>query len=147
MATAPTTTLPLPMPAQPDCKFSNIIFNASIDPFNGGYGDLLSNFEIDPNNVNTGVTPANLRDYIAAAGSQRIPLALGLFVEGLFKVYICPYHFDRAMPPLLPSIPAPLPSTETCTTTKVPVSRSTIPHTISSPMPPMYPHWPPLPPP
>ena len=61
------------------------------------YGDLLANFEIDPNNVNASVPPANLRDFIAAAGSQIIPFTLGLFVNDLSRVYICPSRFDRAI--------------------------------------------------
>ena len=96
-AALPAAALPLPVPAQPDCKFATIFADASKDPFSGGYGDLLSHFEIDPNNNNAGTTPANLRDYIAAAGAQRIPFALGLFVDGLFRVYLCPNRFERAL--------------------------------------------------
>ena len=38
-----------------------------------------------------------MRDYIAAAGAQKIPFALGLFVGGLFRVYICPNRYERAL--------------------------------------------------
>ena len=96
-AAPPAAALPLPVPAQPDCKFSTIFADASKDPFSGGYGDLLSHFDIDPNNNNANTTPANLRDYIAAAGAQRIPFALGLFVNGFFRVYLCPNRFERAL--------------------------------------------------
>ena len=103
MANAPAAALPLPVPAQPDCKFASIFLDAAKDPFSGSYGDLLNNFNIDSNNVNASVPPANLQDFIAAAGSQRIPFALGLFVDGLFRVYLCPpslrsYHWS---PPLV----------------------------------------------
>ena len=64
-AAPPAAALPLPVPAQPDCKFATIFADASKDPFSGGYGDLLSHFEIDPNNNNAGTTPANFRAHIS----------------------------------------------------------------------------------
>ena len=97
MAAANVAALPLPVPAQPDCKFATIFANDAKDPFHGNYGDLLANFAIDPNNINAGTPPGTIRDFVAAAGSQRIPLALGLFVNGLLRVYICPFRFDRAI--------------------------------------------------
>ena len=40
MAAAHTAALPLPVPAQPDCKFATIFSNTT-----------LSNFDINPNNI------------------------------------------------------------------------------------------------
>ena len=74
-----------------DCKFASIFADAAKDPFNGNYGDVLANFAIDPNNINAGVPPGVLTNYLAAAGSQRIPLALGLLINRKFWYTSAPF--------------------------------------------------------
>ena len=62
------------------------------------YHNLFASFDIDINNAQNGsITPSALRDFIAVAGAQNLPSALGLFSNGVLRPYICPARVDRAL--------------------------------------------------
>ena len=87
-----------PVSAQPTItKFADLFSDASKDPLQGLYHDLFAAFDIDINNAQNGFSPSSLRDYIAAAGTQSLPLALGLFANGILHPYICPARVDRVL--------------------------------------------------
>jgi hypothetical protein len=96
---AQAAAAPLPVSAQIIAKFSDLFSDATKDPLQGNYGDLFASFDIDINNAQNGVTPSmsSLRDFIAAAGAQNLPSALGLFSNGVLRPYICPARVDRAL--------------------------------------------------
>ena len=94
---------PIPMPATADCKFATLFSDVSKDPFQGQYTSLYNPyFTVDPNNIANASTPASVRDTIAASGAQRMPLALGLLVNNILRVYLCPQRFDPALSVTLP---------------------------------------------
>jgi hypothetical protein len=70
---------------------------ATKDPLQGHYHNLFASFDIDINNAQNGVNPSSLHDFIAAAGAQNLPSALGLFSNGVLHPYICPARVDRAL--------------------------------------------------
>ena len=85
--------VPVPQPA----LFANLFSDASNDPHNGDYRALLAPFDIDINNAGNNVTPDVVRQQIAAAGNQRVPLALVLLVEGRLKPYFLPFRLEQAV--------------------------------------------------
>ena len=67
------------------------------------YHELFVTFDIDINNAQNGISPSSLRDYIAAGAKQNLPLALGLFANGILHPHNCPARVDRALgAPVLP---------------------------------------------
>ena len=77
--------------------FSALFNDASKDPFvvNGNYDDYLSSF-----NIIIGTppdTPDAVRQRIAAAANQHLPIALLLFVNGILRPYFLPFRRDQAM--------------------------------------------------
>jgi len=94
---AQAAAAPLPVSAQTIAKFSDLFSDANKDPLQGLYHDLFASFDIDINNAQNGVPPASLRDFIAAAGAQNLPSALGLFSNGALRPYVCPARVDRAL--------------------------------------------------
>lgn len=76
--------------------FSTLFGDASRDPFiaNGHYDDLLSSF-----NIGQGVndSPDTVRQRVAAAANQRLPIALLVLVNGILRPYFLPFRRDQAM--------------------------------------------------
>jgi len=85
--------VPVPQPA----LFANLFSDASNDPHNGDYRALLAPFDIDINNPGNNATPDAVRQQIAAAGNQRIPLAMVLLVEGRLKPFFLPFRLEQAV--------------------------------------------------
>lgn len=88
--------LALPAPAMAT-SFSALFNDASTDPFlaQGNYDNYLSSF-----NIIAGVapeTPDSVRQGIAAAANQRLPVALLLLVDGLLRPYFLPFRRDQAV--------------------------------------------------
>ena len=88
--------LALPAPAMAT-SFSALFNDLSTDPFlvNGSYDNYLSSF-----NIITGVAPEMpdaIRQGIAAAANQRLPIALLLLVDGRLRPYFLPFHRDQAV--------------------------------------------------
>ena len=88
--------LALPAPAMAT-SFSALFNDASTDPFlvQGSYDNYLSSF-----NIIAGVapeTPDAVRQGIAAAANQRLPVALLLLVDGLLRPYFLPFRRDQAV--------------------------------------------------
>ncbi|KAL3823338.1 hypothetical protein ACHAXA_010473, partial [Cyclostephanos tholiformis] len=79
-------------------SFSGLYNDASKDPFcaNGSYVDYLAPFNI---NAAGGVhdTPETVRNQLAAAANQRLPVALALLVEGRLRPYFLPFRREQAM--------------------------------------------------
>ncbi|KAL3823120.1 hypothetical protein ACHAXA_006450 [Cyclostephanos tholiformis] len=79
-------------------SFSGLYNDASKDPFcvNGSYNDYLAPFNI---NAAGGVhdTPETVRNRLAAAANQRLPVALALLVEGRLRPYFLPFRREQAM--------------------------------------------------
>ncbi|KAL3810349.1 hypothetical protein ACHAXA_003078 [Cyclostephanos tholiformis] len=79
-------------------SFSGLYNDASKDPFcvNGSYDDYLAPFNI---NAAGGVhdTPETVRNRLAAAANQRLPVALALLVEGRLRPYFLPFCREQAM--------------------------------------------------
>ncbi|KAL3815966.1 hypothetical protein ACHAXA_008925 [Cyclostephanos tholiformis] len=79
-------------------SFSGLYNDASKDPFcaNGSYDDYLAPFNI---NAAGGVhdTPETVRNRLAAAANQRLPVALALLVEGRLRPYFLPFRREQAM--------------------------------------------------
>ena len=74
----------LPMPTPFVASYATL---SSKNPLKGNYQDLMSGFELDINVHQNNPSPRELRDLmIAAAGSQRHPIALGLIYDGVMKV-------------------------------------------------------------
>ena len=94
---AQAAAAPLPVSAQPIAKFADLFSDTSKDPLQGRYHDLFAAFDIDINNAQNGISPSSLRDFIAAAGAQNHPFALGLFANGILHPYLCPARVDRAL--------------------------------------------------
>ena len=88
MATnAPIQMGNLPMPTPFVASYTTLFSDSSKDPLKGNYQDLMSGFELDINVHQNNPSPRELRDLmIAAAGSQRHPIALGLIYDGVMKV-------------------------------------------------------------
>ena len=88
----------LALPALPMATSFSALFNdASTDPFllNGSYDEYLSSF-----NIIAGIapdTPDAVRQSIAAAANQRLPIALLLLVDGLLRPYFLPFRHDQAV--------------------------------------------------
>ena len=86
------------LPAPPMATTFSALFNvASKDPFvaNGSYDDYLSSF-----NIVTGAvpdTPDAVRQRIAAASNQHLPIALLLLVNGFLRPYFLPFRRDQAL--------------------------------------------------
>jgi hypothetical protein len=88
--------LALPAPAMAT-SVSALFNDASTDPFlvQGSYDNYLSSF-----NIIAGVapeTPDAVRQGIAAAANQRLPVALLLLVDGLLRPYFLPFRRDQAV--------------------------------------------------
>jgi hypothetical protein len=86
----------LPAPAMAT-TFSALFNDVSTDPFlvAGSYDDYLSSF-----NIVNGIapdTPDAVRQGIAAAANQRLPIALLLLVDGLLRPYFLPFRRDQAV--------------------------------------------------
>jgi len=95
--------LPAPpaLPVPPLATTFSALFNdASKDPFltDGNHDQFLSSFNIDPA-APAGVhdSPEAVRQCIAAAANQHLPLALLLLVGGILRPYFLPFHRDQAM--------------------------------------------------
>ena len=88
--------LPAP-PVATATTFSALFNDASKDPFivNGTYDDYLWSFNIVPGTPPD--TPDAVRQRIAAAANQHLPIALLLFVNGILRPYFLPFHRDQAM--------------------------------------------------
>jgi len=88
--------LPAP-PVASATTFSALFNDASRDPFvvNGSYDDYLSSFNIIQGAVPD--TPDAVRQRIAAAANQHLPIALLLFVGGGLRPYFLPFRRDQAM--------------------------------------------------
>ena len=86
----------LALPAPPVATTFSALFNdASKDPFvvNGNYDDYLSSF-----NIITGAipdTPDAVRQRIAAAANQHLPVALLLLVNSVLRPYFLPFRRDH----------------------------------------------------
>ncbi len=77
--------------------FSALFNDAATDPFiiNGSYDSYLSSF-----NIIAGIapdTPDAVRQGIAAAANQRLPVALLLLVDGILRPYFLPFRRDQAV--------------------------------------------------
>jgi hypothetical protein len=85
--------LPAP-PVASATTFSALFNDASRDPFvvNGSYDDYLSSFNIIQGAVPD--TPDAVRQRIAAAANQHLPIALLLFVGGGLRPYFLPFRRD-----------------------------------------------------
>ena len=97
MANNAATQGNLPMPTPFVASYATLFSDTSKDPLQGNYHDLMSGFELDINVHQNNPTPRELRDLIAAAGSQGHPIALGLINEGTMKVYLCPTRYERSL--------------------------------------------------
>ncbi|KAL3817789.1 hypothetical protein ACHAXA_005822 [Cyclostephanos tholiformis] len=79
-------------------SFSGLYNDASKDPFrvDGSYDDFLAPFNI---NAAGGAhdTPETVRNRLAAAANQRLPVALALLVEGRLRPYFLPFRQEQAM--------------------------------------------------
>lgn len=100
---AQAAAAPLPVSAQTIAKFSDLFSDANKDPLQGLYHDLFASFDIDINNAQNGVPPASLRDFIAAAGAQNLPSALGLLYARTFAQHALIEHSAHLPPPLTAS--------------------------------------------
>ena len=86
------------IPAPPGATTFSALFNdASNDPFlvNGNYNEYLSSFNIIPGAVPD--MPDAVRQRVAAAANQHLPIALLLFVDGKLRPYFLPFRRDQAM--------------------------------------------------
>ena len=88
--------LAIPAP-QMATTFSALFNDAATDPFiiNGSYDSYLSSF-----NIIAGIapdTPDAVRQGIAAAANQRLPVALLLLVDGILRPYFLPFRRDQAV--------------------------------------------------
>ncbi len=86
------------LPAPPVATTFSALFNdASKDPFikNGSYDDYLSSFNIVAGAIPD--TPDAVRQRIAAAANQHLPIALLLLVNGCLRPYFLPFRRDQAL--------------------------------------------------
>ena len=83
------------VPAPASATFAALFSDASKDPFSGTYAASFAPFDISPAGVN--VTPETVRQQIAAASNQRLPLAIALLVEGRIRPFFLPFRRDQAM--------------------------------------------------
>ena len=88
--------LALPAP-QVATTFSALFNDASKDPFveNGNYDNYLSSFNIIAGAIPD--TPDAVRQRIAAAANQHLPIALLLFVDGVLRPYFLQFRRDQAL--------------------------------------------------
>ena len=89
---------PVPVAIATATSFSALFNDASKDPFvvNGTYDDYLSSFNITHGAVPPD-TPDAVRQRIAAAANQHLPIALLLLVDGILRPYFLPFRRDQAM--------------------------------------------------
>jgi hypothetical protein len=83
------------VPALPQPAFTALFDNVSKDPFNGTYGPLFAPFDINLMDANP--TPNNVRQQIAAASNQCLPLAIALLINRLIWAYCLPFWRDQAV--------------------------------------------------
>ena len=100
--------LRVPMPTPFVASYATL---SSKNPLKGNYQDLMSRFELEINVHQNDPSPRELRDLIAAAGSQGHPIvALGLIYYGVMKVYfVCPTRHERSL------LGAPITTFDDCT--------------------------------
>ena len=90
----------LALPALPVAFTFSALFNdASKDPFlvDGNYDTFLSPFNITIAAGGTIDTPDTVRNRLATAANQRLPIAVLLIVDGLLRLYFLPFRRDLAM--------------------------------------------------
>ena len=82
--------------AQAHTTFATLFNDASRDPFlvNGGYYALLAPFFVKDNN---NPTPSAVRQLIATATNQHLPVALMALVDGRLTPFFLPFWRERAM--------------------------------------------------
>ena len=87
-----TSLVPAPTPA----LFASFYADASNDTPQQNILALLSPHDIDLNNPGTNLTPATVRQQIAEAGAQRLPIVLVLLVNGRLQPYFLPFRRSQA---------------------------------------------------
>ena len=90
----------LAIPALPVASTFSALFNdASKDPFlaDGNYDAFLSPFNINTAAGGTNDTPDTVRNRLAAAANQRLPIAVLILVDGRLRPYFLPFRRDLAM--------------------------------------------------
>ncbi|KAL3808781.1 hypothetical protein ACHAXA_011404 [Cyclostephanos tholiformis] len=80
----------------PPTTFAALFNDASRDPFliNGGYDAFLAPFRVEENN---NAAPLVVRQLLAAAANQLLPVALVALVDGRLTPLFLPFRRDRAM--------------------------------------------------
>ena len=76
--------------AASESQFATRFSDAALDPFNGDYTPLFPDFIIDLATPANNTAPATIRNSVAAAGTQQILLAFGVFHEGKMHTYLAP---------------------------------------------------------
>ena len=95
---APGAPIPGLAPATATPSFATHVYNdPSKDVDRGNYALLLAPFLIDPNNVGNSLTPEEIRNRINGRSTSMDPLALGVFVAGKVKIYLCPQRLDQPL--------------------------------------------------
>ena len=85
--------LPAPQPA----TFAALFSDLSKDPSNGIYTNLLDpSFSIDLNTPANNTTPEAVKQQIAAAGSQRLPMAVIQLIDGRLQILLLPFRHEQA---------------------------------------------------
>ncbi|KAL3816142.1 hypothetical protein ACHAXA_001629 [Cyclostephanos tholiformis] len=81
---------------RPPTTFAALFNDASRDPFliNGGYDAFLAPFRVEENN---NAAPLVVRQLLAAAANQLLPVALVALVNGRLTPLFLPFRRDRAM--------------------------------------------------
>lgn len=90
----------LALPAPPAATtFADLFNDASKDPFiqEGSYDAFMAPFNITVAAGGQNETPDVVRNRIAAAANQRLPLAVLLLVDGLLQPYFLPFRREQAM--------------------------------------------------
>ena len=85
------------LPAPPPATFAALFSDLSKDPSNGIYTNLLDqSFSIDLNTPANNTTPEAVKQQIAAAGSQRLPMAVIQLIDGRLQILLLPFRHEQA---------------------------------------------------
>ena len=83
--------------AASESQFATRFSDTARDPFSGGYTPLFPDFIIDLATPANNTAPATIRNSVAAAGTQQILLAFGVFHEGKMHTYLAPTRMERSL--------------------------------------------------